>query len=379
MLEQLNTLSSAIKQTAHQLGRLNGPGFEIEKPLHARMKVELDRFILSVKGRFSALEVQLASLRSRVQDVQHQQAKKQQWRAELPVSKLWSWFLLFLVAVGVLGEVFFINSTVADGLNMDSDHGYAVSLAIIVALLPLEWLLGKWFLSKSNMAQHHTHYPKKTIVLVGILMFVSALAMYGAIGVFRAEVFSWNENYAFDLFVQDKPLVAYSIVATITLGMFMGLPFAMGMVDANFKSLLLDKSLKKLAIKEDYLIKQVQQVQLEYTSLQNLIQDWDSIKINTLQAWMVDAHVAYMEGIQSFLQEQEQAQAQVGQLQQPTEPISQLGARSLSELTQALFGHELHQQLVDIQKQRTLNQLGEGMKPINYMNGYAKHITPENE
>lgn len=370
MVTQLNSASSEIKSIAHQIGRLNGPSYEIEKPLHARIKVELDSFYLKSKGRYESIKNQLSILKERLQDLRHMQVLKQQLRAELPVSKAWTITLMLIVMVGLIGEAIFIQSTVADGLDMDPEHGYPVAIAILVALLPIEFFLGKWFLSKSNISNLHQRYPKKSMIVAGVFALISGLAMYAAIGLFRAQVFSWGDGYAFDSFIADSPLLAYFIVAAITTGMFIGLPFAMAIVDSNWKVLMLSKELKQLSISEDFLTKQHQDLQAEFVSLQTLLEQWETIKENILQAWLVDAHVAYMEGVKAYLTEQEKAE--LSQIQQDNELAGSTIHQTLSELTQRLLAHEINQQVVDAQKKRALSQLGYGLQPINYMNGYNK-------
>jgi len=79
--------SQEILTTAKQFGEHNGSGFDIEKPLYARVKAELDTFFIQVAGRFHSLKLQRDVLLDRAADFKAQLQQKRNIRSEFPVSK----------------------------------------------------------------------------------------------------------------------------------------------------------------------------------------------------------------------------------------------------------------------------------------------------
>ena len=369
--------SQEILTTAKQFGEHNGSGFDIEKPLYARVKAELDTFFIQVAGRFHSIQIHRDVLLDRAEDFKTQLQQKRNLRSEFPVSKRYFWFLSAAATLAILGEVGFIQATVGNGTDLDGFESYAISIAILTAMIPLKWFLGKWFLNKSQLASSEARYPKKSMIVFGVVISIFLLAMYLGIGLFRAEVLSWGMNdYAFSDFMADKTILAKFILTALTAGIFLGVTFLLGIIDALRNVLLVDKFIKRIQISQDYLTKQLQQISEEYHTLEGILADKENVKMNMFQSWLVEAHLAYMDGCRVYEQEKEKAQISAFQLAQSSEnsamnhQLTDYSSMSLSDIAELIMQDELNSKLKQNKAQQSISVGGTRFNPINYRNGF---------
>lgn len=371
--------STDLISSAKQFGIHNGPGFDIEKPLFARVKAELDAFFIQVKGRFEALRHERAVLLDREADFKAQLEQKRALRSEFPISKTFFWFLVCVATMGAFGELTFIAETVGNGTDLNAYHSYGVAMAILAALFTLKWFLGKWFMNKSLLASSEKMYPKKAVAVIGGIVSTILIAMYVGIGLFRAEVLSWtSDEQTFGLFMQHHRGLALFILGVITAGMFVGITFLMGIIDAMRNVLAIDAKIKKLQYGQEYLIKSLTEKSTEFYQLEELVHHQEQIKQNMLQSWLVDAHLAYMDGCAVFMQEQEKAMMNrlaIGQQQQqqvlPQGEVGEYSGMSLSDIAQFMMEEELNEQMLALQQAKKPADSPIRFTPINYKNGFA--------